>query len=457
MLNFLTPSVFLSPSRRIGLSDNLYLYFRTVSAWTMESAPKLVYNSIMPEQPAPNTLAGVERDPRLFTWFLTMVMAIMYTVSLLEKPALRLPVPLVIYTILFIVHTLLHWQIEKIFEKPKLLFAYVLVQGGLGFAICWMAAHEAVTFAIYMALFGEAIGMFGLTRRGLLATIYYFTLAFISIQQIITTFPPVLMAVTALPVLVFVVIYVVLYSRQAKAREQAQELAAQLEIANRQLTEYAAQVEDLTIAAERQRMARELHDTLSQGLAGLILQLEAADAQLGRQNPEKARQIIAQAMQKARESLADARRAISNLRETHLGEFGDSLRREIDRFEAATGIPCALHADQTPPLPDSVKETVLRTVSESLTNIARHARASEAAVALSLSNIEAQTLMLKIKDNGTGFDPQNIPSGHYGLLGIRERIRLTGGTFTLDTAPQTGTILTVHIPITQSPNHEITQ
>jgi NarL family two-component system sensor histidine kinase YdfH len=420
----------------------------------------------MPEHIKPNTLTGVERDPRLFTWFLTLVMGIMYTVSLLEKPALRLPAPLAVYTILFIVHTLLHWQIEKIFEKPKLLFAYVLVQGGLGFAISWMAAHEAVTFAIYMALFGEAIGMFGLTRRGLLATIYYFTLAFISIQQVLTTIPPALLAITAIPILIFVVIYVVLYRRQTDAREQAQTLAAELEAANRQLTEYAAQVEDLTIAAERERMARELHDTLSQGLAGLILQLEAADAQLGRQNPEKARQIIAQAMQKAREALADARNAISNLRENNMGELEDSLRREIDRFEAATGIPCVFHAEQTPHLPDTVKETILRTVSESLTNIARHAQATEAAVALSVNQslsgadsgeVEAPALTVTIKDNGLGFDPGNIPSGHYGLLGIRERIRLIGGQLTLDSAPGKGTILIVEIPITQSPNQKITQ
>jgi two-component system, NarL family, sensor histidine kinase YdfH len=417
----------------------------------MESAPKLLYNSNMPQQPTPYTLTGVERDPRLFIWFLTLVMGIMYTVSLLDNPALRAPIPFAAFTIIFIIHVLLHWQIERIFEKPKLLFAYILVQGALGFAICWMAAHEAVTFAIYMALFGEAIGMFGLTRRGLLASLYYFTLAFISIQQISTGIPPVLLAVTAVPVLVFVVIYVVLYSRQAAAREQAQILAAELEAANRQLTEYANQVEDLTIAAERQRMARELHDTLSQGLAGLILQLEAADAQLSRQNPEKARQIITQSMQKARESLADARNAISNLRENNLGELEDSLRREIDRFEAATGIPCIFHADQTPPLPDSVKETILRTISEALTNIARHAQASEAAVTLSvnqsLSKIEAQTLTVEIKDNGTGFNPGNIPSGHYGLLGIRERIRITGGQLTLDSAPNKGTILKVQIPV----------
>ena len=65
--------------------------------------------------------------------------------------------------------------------------------------------------------------------------------------------------------------------------------------------------------------------------------------------------------------------------------------------------------------------------------------------------------MLKIQDNGLGFDPEKIPSGHYGLLGIRERIRLIGGQLTLETAPQKGTILTIEIPIAKSPNHEITQ
>jgi len=132
------------------------------------------------------------------------------------------------------------------------------------------------------------------------------------------------------------------------------------------------------------------------------------------------------------------------LRDTNLGELGDSLRREVDRFQAATGLPCAFHADATPHLPDTVKETILRTVSEALTNIARHAQASEAAVKLS---VKENQLEIEIKDNGLGFDPHNIPSGHYGLLGLRERIRLTGGSLTLDTAPQKGTILTIEIPL----------
>ncbi len=162
---------------------------------------------------------------------------------------------------------------------------------------------------------------------------------------------------------VFVVIYVTLYMRQNEAREQAQSIAAELETANRQLSDYAAQVEDLTIANERQRMARELHDTLSQGLAGLILQLEAADAHLTNNRNDKAQSIINNAMKQARVTLADARRAIDDLRQPSLDDLDSALRREIDRFTDATGIPALFHSDPTPPLPAPVTETLIRTLA----------------------------------------------------------------------------------------------
>src|SRR5512141_2059623 len=97
----------------------------------------------------------------------------------------------------------------------------------------------------------------------------------------------------------------------------------------KQLTEYAAQVEDLTIANERQRIARELHDTLSQGLAGLILQLEAADAHLSNKNSEQAQTIVTNAMAQARVTLADARHAIDDLRQSSRDDLDSALRLEI--------------------------------------------------------------------------------------------------------------------------------
>ena len=406
----------------------------------------------------------VEQDYRIFFLFMTFVLAGMYVLSIVQNPNLHQFWPAALFTALMVIHILLHWSVIAIIQTPARQTWYILGQGLLAFAITHLSGNTGMIFSLYMALIGESIGYLGLTRWGLLSTVYFLSLSVInfSLSNNANFATAMFWVLTAVPVVIFIGMYVTLYLRQTEAREKAQALADELEAANRQLSEYAARVEDLTITAERERMARELHDTLSQGLAGLTLQLEAADAHLAQQRPEKAREIIAQAMQKAREALSDARRVISDLRENNLGELGDSLRREVDRFQAATGLPCAFHADATPHLPDPVKETVLRTVSEALTNIARHAQASEAAVNLSVKPVlnradsgaaeapvlsAAEALTITIKDNGLGFDPQNIPSGHYGLLGIRERIRLIGGTLTLDTAPQKGTILTIEIPI----------
>jgi len=244
----------------------------------------------------------------------------------------------------------------------------------------------------------------------------------------------------------FVVAYVTLYMRQIEAREQAQTLLAELEVANSQLSEYAARVEDLTLANERQRMARELHDTLSQGLAGLILQLEAADAHLSKERPERAAQIVGEAMEQARETLANARRAIGDLRSGvgSVPSLEQALDAEVGRFENGTGIPCELEVQLKGEAPDPIVETGLRIVSEALTNIARHAQAAHAWVRVEASQAE---LCLEIRDDGLGFDPEAVDAGHYGLLGMRERARLVGGTLDVSSEKGQGTTVRVRLPL----------
>ena len=104
------------------------------------------------------------------------------------------------------------------------------------------------------------------------------------------------------------------FNRESSAREEAEALAAQLEAANAELAASSAQLKELTLVAERQRMARELHDTLAQGVAGLVLQLEAVKAHLGSERPERAAQIVDQSLTRARSTLADSRSAIDDLR-----------------------------------------------------------------------------------------------------------------------------------------------
>jgi NarL family two-component system sensor histidine kinase YdfH len=256
----------------------------------------------------------------------------------------------------------------------------------------------------------------------------------------------------SLPVVFSITIYVRLYTRQMEARTQAQALLADLEAANRQLSEYAARVEDLTIVNERQRMARELHDTLSQGMAGLILQLEAADAHLAGERPERARSILQNSMEKARHTLADARQVIDGLRKPTERDLVDAARDESERFTNATGIPCEPQIDVKVDVPDLVAETSIRAIAEALTNIARHARARNIVLRI-VTMLESKILEIEITDDGVGFDPDAVQAGHYGLLGMRERVRLAEGSMDVYSQPGKGTQIVIRFPL-EEPVHD---
>jgi NarL family two-component system sensor histidine kinase YdfH len=181
-------------------------------------------------------------------------------------------------------------------------------------------------------------------------------------------------------------------------------------------------------------------------LAGLILQLEAVDTHLSRNQVERAQKITAQAMSRARSTLADARHAIDDLRndETKL-DVESIVRAETERFTSATGILCDLELEITSYIPEPVAEHVLKIVSEGLTNIARHARAQHVSLQLEVHN---GTLNMQIKDDGCGFEVA-VPgkSGHYGLVGMRERARLAGGMLDIESRPGQGTILRLRFPL----------
>ena len=405
---------------------------------------KLIYNEDMPNNSNPNSISKVERDPDLFVWFMTLVVVGMYAATLYSEPATRQLGTLVPFTVFTIAHLILHWRLGKFLPYPSRIVWYILIQGVLALVISLMANNLGMIFALFMALLGEAVGVYGLNRRGLLAGVYYLVLLAVTLVQLSGWDSTAWGFLGIIPMALFVVIYVTLYMRQVEARERAQSLTDELEKANRQLSEYAAQVEDLSIANERQRMARELHDTLSQGLAGLILQLEAADAHLTNNRNDKAQSIINNTMDQARDTLADARRAIDDLRQPSLDDLDSALRREVDRFTEATSIPIHFHADQTPPLPDAVTETLIRAVAEALTNIANHAQAQSVEVNIRMKD---KSLLVTIQDDGRGFDAGSIPSGHYGILGIKERLRLVNGSFEVQSENGKGTTLKIQVPL----------
>ncbi len=387
------------------------------------------------------------REARIFFVVVTLALGGSAVLAVNSIPALRAPARLIPFVILMVLHIALYWLSPAFMTSPQRMVGYLGAQAVLVFAITLFPRDLSMILSLYPALLGIAVGMQHEKRRIVAVVIVWLCLATLNLLLVLGFAVLPAWLLYAPPLTFFVVIYVVLYLRQVEARDHARVLLRDLAAAHRELADYAARVEDLTLVAERQRMARELHDTLAQGVAGLILQLEAADSHLAQGHAERAQSIVQQAMARARATLADARRAIEDLRAASpAANLADALRHEVTRFTDATGIPCALDFTLTSPLPETTAEHLLRIVTEGLTNIARHAQAAHAWVNVTESD---GGVTIEMRDDGVGFHSAVAidQPGHYGLLGMRERARLAGGTLGIASAPGEGTCITLYLPL----------
>jgi NarL family two-component system sensor histidine kinase YdfH len=418
------------------------------------------HRSLQEQQPAtmsgtsPATQASATpfdrtRELRSSRWYLILWIGVVYAWGMIQpiNPA-RMQGRELLFTALMLAHAAVYWISLSLAQGRLRRVLYCLVQTGLVATISFVTYNPFVILGLYIALNGATVLLLGQLRPAALAVTGNLALALFTIWlSIPATGNIILFSAFVIPVTLFVVGGAALLLEQANARVRMRALLAELETAHRQLAEYADRVEDLTLAAERQRMARELHDTLAQGLAGLILQLEAANSHQASGRSDRAQEIVQQAMARARATLADARRAIDGLREGPAGraDLPKAVREEVARFATATGIPCALDLALPPALPDAVHEHALRAVAEGLTNVARHAQATQAWVRLSSAG---DRLEIQVRDDGIGFDPATAAqAGHYGLLGMRERARLAGGRLEIVSSPGTGTTLRLSLPL----------
>jgi two-component system NarL family sensor kinase len=204
----------------------------------------------------------------------------------------------------------------------------------------------------------------------------------------------------------------------------------------------------MSIVEERNRLAREIHDTLAQGLTAVSLQLESADALLeAGADLERVHKAVRQALTLTRANLEEARRSVLDLRAAPLE--GRTLMKALEdlakettakgetkvRFEAI---------DDDRPLPVRIEASLYRIAQEALTNVANHAGASETRLRLEIS---PEHIKLHVGDNGQGFEPSQVPRGRYGLIGMNERAKLLGGTLCLDSTPGKGTCIEATIPL----------
>jgi signal transduction histidine kinase len=238
-------------------------------------------------------------------------------------------------------------------------------------------------------------------------------------------------------------------------REQRRALANAYEhqaAANARLKRYAATVEELTISRERNRLARELHDTLAHSLSAVAVQLEAVRS-LWDVDRDAAHAILDKADEAARTGLTEARRSLRDLRASPLQELGlaDALRELSDSAAERSGTILELHIpEEMAELPPAVEQGIYRIAQEALENTVRHAGASTIVVSLEQRD---DTLSLSINDDGQGADitalstAESDDTRHLGILGMRERAELIGGELTMTSEGGQGTEIRLSVPI----------
>ena len=212
------------------------------------------------------------------------------------------------------------------------------------------------------------------------------------------------------------------------------------------------QLRELAVLKERNRMAREIHDTLAQGFTGILFQIQAAE-QMMKESLDQGSEHLAKAKGLARESLQEARRAVWDLLPKALEgrSLETTLEDEVNRYPISEDevVSFTLKGKEHR-LPENLQTALLRICQESLTNVRRYASASEVEVTLSFS---AEGVALRIRDNGVGFDYQRVKTeregrpGGFGLPGMAQRGKLLGGTFSVTSTRGKGTLVEVIVPI----------
>ncbi|MDQ0339890.1 two-component system sensor histidine kinase DegS [Caldalkalibacillus uzonensis] len=198
---------------------------------------------------------------------------------------------------------------------------------------------------------------------------------------------------------------------------------------------------------ERKRVAREIHDGPAQSLANVLLQTEIIDRAYQQGTAEQVKQEIATLKRNLRETLGDIRRIIFDLRPMALDDLGlvPTLHKYVEKIEESHSLKAEFHVyGKEPQLPSAMAVALFRLAQEGITNVLKHARASHLLIRL---EFHPSTLFLVVQDNGRGFDPDQEHKEGFGLLGMKERVKLLEGELQLSSKVGRGTKIVIKIPI----------
>jgi NarL family two-component system sensor histidine kinase YdfH len=328
-------------------------------------------------------------------------------------------------TVLIVIHADLYLLATRTTFAVRSSLPYLLAQTCLWLLISSLSGGmEMVALGLYLALLVKAVELLERAEAGPGAACAYLLLsagapALIIVQAMRDHSN--LYGVFLVPYICWMAAALFLFLRQAYARQRIQQLLHNLGVGYDELfathaalaSRYAQQsaslveIEEEARIGERRRVARELHDTVTQDLVGLIMQLDAIDARLAEEDVQRTCDITREAMCQARAALDETRRIISDLRaqECERNSLTQSIQAEIRRFRQATGLLCRCDLRAFTMVPAHAGEHVVLAIKEGLSNIARHAHAHEVWIDLRKSGTRC---VLEIRDDGCGFDPSFI-------------------------------------------------
>lgn len=397
-------------------------------------------------------------DPKFWRWGPYALLGLSALVSAATSRTLMSPAE--IYTAAMLVAAALGWQLawdRRLRELPDQVRAravYFFVRTALAFALSMINPF----FSIYavMGYFDAGRQLPSPSRKwGLLAIALTLALS----QSAVPQGPP---PRTVVQWAVFAALFVLhsalallldRFNDQTEKRQQDQQatidqLARALADNEALQAQLLVQAREAGTADERRRIAAEIHDTLAQGLTGIITQLQAS---LDSIDTERARAHVEQAVALARYSLGEARRSVHDLTPGPLEHrtLPEALETTVARWAVTSATDLELVVTGTvEPLDDDVQAALLRITEEALSNVAKHAQASRAGITLSYFDNE---VTLDIRDDGRGFAPDNLPPrtahGGFGLAGMRLRAQRVAGTVEVESEAGDGTAVAVRIPL----------
>jgi NarL family two-component system sensor histidine kinase YdfH len=345
------------------------------------------------------------------------------------------------FTIVIIIQLLVFLFSDKLFKRKYWL--YFVIQGIITFdyAVIAPEGYKTIFFGLIPLFVIQSMIVYTDAVKVIITTIAFYGI-YCGTIIILSGFNELIQSI---PLLIIITIamraYSIIFFKQVKLHIQTQKTFQELALAYEK-------VEELTLVNERQRMARDLHDTLSQGLAGVIMQLEAVNANLKKSNTVRAQEIVQKSMEHARKTLADSRLVIDDLRLHAEAEINlnNAVLKEIAQFKNITSTSIKDDISIETKISSKTSKHILYIVREALNNIAKHSEANNAAVEIAQTNNQ---ININIKDDGVGFDVKLLDQmfGHYGLLGMTERVKSINGTIKVKSKRKLGTNINIIIPI----------